>query len=365
MKFNIFKTKNFRYFIPFISVIIALLIGFIIIVLTKDIQTAFNAYKGLWDGSFGRYKSLMNTLVTSTPYILAGLAVAIGFQGGLFNIGAEGQIYIGALISAIVGFKINFLPFPFHTILALVCGFIGGFIWGYIPGYLKARTGAHEVINTIMMNYIAISLVDYLVKNVFNDKTSTIPRTPFIQDSAKVPLLVPHTRLHFGFIIALFLVFSFYLILRYTIWGFQLKTVGLNPRSAFVNGIKIKKTLILTLAISGGIAGIAGSIEVLGLNYSLPAAFVTGYGYDSIAVALLAGNNPLAIVPAGILWGALKNGASLMQLRSGISIDLINIIQALVITFIVADKIIYWLFKLKPEKKPVVMVFTKNWGQIE
>ena len=331
--------------IPILAVFTSLVLGMVIIWASG--ADPLLAYGGLWDGAFGTPKYFSETLVATIPYILAGLAVAVGFKCGLFNIGAEGQLYMGALCSVWVGYSLHGLPPYVHLPLALLAGCVGGAVWGAIPGYLKARTGAHEVINTIMMNYIAAKLVDYLVKNPMKDPAGSVPRTPFIEVSAQLPQILPPHRLHWGLAIAVIAAFLVYWLLWKTTIGFEIRTVGANPSAARYAGISIGRNFVIAMALSGTLAGLGGAGEVLGLNYNLPAAFSTGYGFDSIAVALLAKSHPIGILPAAFLFGALRNGASLMQLRSGIPIDLIGIVQALVIIFIAADQIIRWVYRIR------------------
>jgi simple sugar transport system permease protein len=262
-----------------------------------------------------------------------------------------------------VGFGLQGLPGWLHLSLALGAGAAGGAIWGAVPGYLKARFGEHEIINTIMMNYIAVNLVDYMVKNTLRDPAASFDRTPYILDSAHLPRLFGQDfRLHAGFILAIGAAFFVYWLLSRTRFGFEVRTVGANPGAARYAGMSLARTTVLVMALSGGLAGLAGAGEVLGLKHNLPAVFSSGYGFDSIAVALLAKSNPLAIIPAAFLWGGLRNGAGLMQVRSGISIDLINVIQAIVIVLIAAEPIVRFIYRLKPGRRAEA-IFTRSWGK--
>ena len=348
------------FLVPVLAVFTALLIGAVVIWASGHDVVA--AYRGLFEGSWGSPRAIAETLVLVTPYTLAGLAVALGFRCGLFNIGAEGQFYMGALLSVIVGFAIHGLPVYIHLPLAMVAGAFGGALWGAIPGFLKAKVGAHEVINTIMMNYIGVKIVEYLVKKQLLDPTSTLDRTPYILPTAELPPLIPGFRLHAGFIVAIIAVFVVFWLLWKTTTGFEIRAVGANPTAAKAAGMSITKNFVLAMTFSGLLAGLAGAGEVLGLNHNLPAAFVSGYGFDSIAIALIAKSHPFGVMPAAFLWGTLRNGAGLMQLRAGISVDLINIIQALVIMFVAADEIIRWLYRLKPKEEITEVVFTRGWG---
>ena len=350
----------FSALVPLLAILTALVIGALIIWATGANVAA--AYGGLFLGAFGGLTAITNTLVESTPFMFAGLAVALGFKCGLFNIGAEGQLGIGAICAAVAGFSIKGLPAFIHLPLALTIGALGGALWGAIPGFLRARTGAHEVIVTIMMNYISIRLTDYLIKNPFRDTTSSAPRTPFIAAAAELPLLLgPNYRLHVGFLIAIVMAFFINWLLNRTTTGFEIGTVGANPDAAKYAGMSITRNFVLAMAMSGALAGLAGATTVLGVEHNLKSSFSAGYGFDSIAVALLARSNPIAIIPAAIFWGALRNGAGLMQLQSGISINLINIVQALVIIFVAAPDIIRAIYRI-PKTGDQQAVFTRGWG---
>jgi len=364
-----------------LAVFTAVLIGAIIIWLTVawDLRTAgepwsevipratnfvLAAYGGLFEGAIGSPKAIATSLTYCTPYILAGLAVALGFQCGLFNIGAEGQLFMGALAATFVGFTLTGLPIYVHLPLAIAAGLLAGAIWGAIPGLLKATTGAHEVINTILMNYIAVKTVDYLVKNPLKDPAASLDRTPFVAESARYPLLLPRYELHAGFLVAIAAIFFVWWFLFKTTWGFEIRTVGASPSAARYAGMSVSRNFVLAMGMSGALAALAGIGIVMGRpsEYALKAAFSSGFGFDSIAVALLAKSHPFGIFPAAFLWGALRNGAGLMQVRAqGISIDLVNIIQALVIMFIAADQIIRWLYRLR-QRREAEVVFTRGWG---
>lgn len=307
---------------------------------------------------------LSESLVSATPYIFAGLAVALGFKCGLFNIGAEGQIYIGALTAAFVGFTFTGLPWIIHAPLTLLAAALGGAIWAGIPGYLKARTGAHEVINTMMMNYVAFNLADYLLNGPMKRGGSTgfIPISRDIQPSAFLPKFFPDPiRLHAGFLLALAVAACVYLFLWRTTLGFELRTVGANLRAAKYAGISVTRNFILAMALSGALAALAGAGEVMGVNHNIAQGFSPGYGYDSIALALMGGSNPLGVVLAALLFGALRNGATDMQALAGIPIDIVSIVQAFVIMFVAAPAIIRWIYRLKAGGG-FQAIFTHGWG---
>jgi len=351
--------------IPFLAILTALIVGGIIIKFVGG--DPILAYKGLIEGAFGSKKALSETAVWATPYIFAGLAVALAFKGGLFNIGAEGQLAVGATLTALVGYALPAwlgfdLPAYILLPLALIAGMIGGAIWAGIPGALKAYTGGHEVINTIMMNYIALNTISFLLNGAMKDKspTNVIARTPLIAESARIPPIFDGLRVHWGFVLALVVAFLIWWLLNKTTFGFEIRTVGLNPDAAKYAGINVKRIIILTMALSGMLAGLAGSIEVTGLNYRHQLGFSIGYGYDAIAIALLGRSQPLGVVLAAILFAAMRNGATRMQFLTQMPVDLISVIQALILLFVAADAIVRYIYRIKSKGEQVVL--TRGWG---
>ena len=302
------------------------------------------------------------SLVATAPYIFAGLAVALGFRCGLFNIGAEGQLFIGALASVWVGYSIRGLPWVIHLPLALLAGAVGGAIWGAIPGYLKARTGAHEVINTIMLNYVAFRLSDYMLTGPMQ-RSGYNPVSPPIERSAWLPRFFPTPlRFHAGFFLALAVAAVVYVFLWKTTWGFEIRTVGANPFAARYAGISVTRSFVLAMALSGALAGLAGANEVLGVNHYLAQGFSSGYGFDSIALALLGKSHPVGVVLASLLWGLLRAGAFRMQSRARIPVDIIGIIQAMVIVFVAAPAVVRWIYRIRAREEAGEVVFTRGWG---
>jgi simple sugar transport system permease protein len=302
------------------------------------------------------------SLAAITPYILAGLAVAVGFKCGLFNIGAEGQFGIGALCSAFVGYSIKGLPWFIHLPLALLAGAAGGAIWGAIPGYLKAVTGAHEVVNTIMMNYISFSLGDWLLNGPMK-APGFRPVTPVIQDSAMLPRFFPAPlRFNWGFILALAIAALVYWFLFKTTMGLEIRAVGANPDGARYAGMNIVKNFILAMTISGALAGLAGATQVLGIDHWVSQNFSSGYGFDSIAIALLGQSHPFGVVLAAGLWGFLRSGATNMQSMAGVPLDVISIIQGLVVIFVAAPAVIRWIYHIRLARTETT-VLTRGWGK--
>jgi ABC-type uncharacterized transport system permease subunit len=305
---------------------------------------------------------LTESLVAATPYIFGGLSVALGFRVGLFNIGAEGQIFIGAIFATFVGYSITGLPWFIHMPLAFLAGAVGGGLWGFIPGWLKAKTGAHEVINTIMMNYIAFRLSEWLLRGPMQRPESFNPVSPMIEDSAKLTrFFASPIRFHAGFFLALAVAWLVWWLLFKTKWGFYWRSVGSNPRAARYAGMNVPLAIIIAMTLAGALAGMAGGSEVLGVNYNLAMAFSSGYGFDSIALALLGRSHPLGVVLSALMFGALRNGATQMQLAAGIPIDIISILQAMILIFIAAPAIIRTIYRLK-EPDEEEEIFVGSWG---
>ncbi len=302
------------------------------------------------------------SLTTATPYIFAGLAVALGFRCGLFNIGAEGQFFIGALGAAFVGYSISGLPAFLHLPLALLGGALAGAVWGAVPGYLKARFGAHEVVNTIMMNWIAFRLSDWLLTGPMQ-AAGFRPVTPNIKMTAALPRFFEDPlRFNWGFILALVMAYVVYWLLFKTTIGFEIRAVGANPDGAKYAGINVVRNFVLVMTLSGALAGLAGTAQVLGVDHWVGQGFSAGYGFDSIALALLGKSHPLGVVLAALLFGFLRSGATRMQSLAGIPIDIISIIQGLVIIFVAAPALIRWLFRI-PVPTAEETVLTRGWGK--
>jgi len=351
--------------IPILAILTAVIIGGVIIKWVGG--DPILAYKGLIEGSFSSAKTLSETAIWATPYIFAGLAVALAFKGGLFNIGAEGQLAVGAVFSSLIGYALpgwlGFdLPAIIHLPLAILVGALMGGLWAGIVGWLKAYTGGHEVINTIMMNYIALNTTSFLVNGVMKDPspTNVIARTPLIAESARIPTIFEGLRVHWGFVLALLMAYFIWWLLNKTTLGFEIRTVGLNPDAAQYAGINVKRIIVLTMVLSGMLAGLAGSVEVTGLNYRHELGFSQGYGLDAIAIALLGKSHPLGIVLASILFAAMRNGATRMQFLTQLPVDLISVLQALILLFVAADTIIRYIYRIKSKGERVVL--TRGWG---
>jgi general nucleoside transport system permease protein len=370
--------------VPILSLVTALVVGAIVIILSDPaflekvgsnpgaaiaagLGSVGGAYGGLLSGALGNpfrdIGPVTETLLRATPLMFAGLAVALGFRAGLFNIGAEGQIYIGGLFATAVGISFPDLPLLIHLPLAVLAGFVGGAVWGFIPGILKARTGAHEVITTIMLNYVSYSIVDLALRQVFFQLPGRDdPISKSILPSATLPRLLPDERLHWGLILALIAAVAVWWLLFRSTRGFEFRAVGLNPSAARYAGMNISRTVVLTMMISGGLAGLAGASEIVGTNLRLTPNFSPNWGFDAIAIALLGASRPVGVVVSAILFGALRAGATPMQAQTGIPIDLVVVIQGLVILFIAAPALVREIYRIKIEKTTGTEVFSKGWG---
>ncbi len=312
----------------------------------------------------GALRGPSDSLVQSVPYIFAGLAVALGFRAGLFNIGVEGQIGVGWIVAAYAGFAFTGLPAEIHLPLAILLGTLAGGLWASIAGVLKARTGAHEVITTIMLNYVVFRASEWLLCGPLEFTQGTC-RTQEIAESAYLPRFLGHpVTLHWGFVLALVAAVITGWFLFKTKWGFELRTVGANPDAARYGGMSVGRTIVLTMFLSGCLAGMAGVIQSLGITHNVALGFQAGYGFDAIALALLGKSHPAGVVSASLLFGMLRAGAGRMQSVAGIPPEIVQIVQALVIVFIAAPEIIRAIYRLrKPKEEEVeVTVFSRGWG---
>ena len=320
---------------PVLAILLALLVsaGFIFLEGANPLQ----AYAALLNGSIGSVAALANTGVRASPLILGGLGVALALRAGLLNVGVEGQIYAGAIGATTIGIMPLPVPGWLHITLALLAAFAAGGIWGLVPGYLKAFRGVSEVVISLMMNYIGIYLASYLVHEPqpLAEKGAFFPESPMILPGAQLPILIPGTSLHAGIILGIVLCLVVYLLLRYTSFGFRIRLMGANPEAARYSGVKINRQILLILVIGSALGGLAGAGEVLGLKLRLFDAFAGGVGYEAVACALLANGNPLGVILAGLFFGALKAGASKMQITVGIATPMATVIQALCVMFVI------------------------------
>jgi len=320
-----------------------------------------NAYVALFEGSifdfgaatFARaIRPITETMTVSIPLIFAGLGLGIGFRAGMFNIGAQGQIILGGIFGAYVGFAWD-LPPVLHLVVAVVAAAVGGALWAAIAGVLKARTGAHEVIVTIMLNNVAVYFVAYLLStSAFQRGKSNNPISPPVKENALFPLLLgSQFRLHAGFLLALVAAgFVWWLMNRSTI-GFEFRAVGSNPSAARVAGISVNATYVWVMVVAGALAGLGGAAQVLGTEKVLTGGVAASFGFDAITVALLGRSKPLGTVFAGLLFGGLRAGGFAMQSRTGTPIDIVLVVQSLIVLFIAAPPLVRAVFRL-PARGP-------------
>ncbi|GAV24247.1 simple sugar transport system permease protein [Carboxydothermus islandicus] len=334
--------------VPILAILAALVLGAILLLFIN--VNPLEAYSVLLFGNLTSLYGISEILVKAVPIIMTGLAFTFAYRTGLFNIGAEGQMYVGAIAAVVVGLKLGHLS-PFLAIpLSLLAALIAGGIWGGIPGLLKAVFGSSEIIITIMLNYVAVYLLSYLVDKPLREKSGFYPQTDMIGENAFLPVLIPNTRLHLGFLIALLFVVLVYIILWRTKLGFELRAVGLNLHAAEYAGIDVRTKMFLALALSGALAGVAGFTEVGGIHHRLLDNFSKGVGFDGIAVALLGQATPFGVVLASLLFGLLQVGANSMQRSVGVPANIVYIIQGLIILFLLGGTILARRYQKKKAK---------------
>lgn len=296
----------------------------------------------IFRGAFGSRNSLLTTLSYATPLILSGLAFAVAKRANIMNLGGEGQIYVGAMVAAVVGTLFPSLPTFLYVPLVLLAAFAAAGIYGGIAGFLDVKFGSNIVIVTIMLNYIAQDFCGYLVAYPLRADENTL-QTKLISEHAVIGRIFSDHQLNGVFFLAIATAFIIALVMKYTKFGFHMKTVGFNRMAAETAGINYKKVTMLTMFLSAGIAGLCGAGQIMGVHYRFIDNFSSGFGFDGIAVAALAANNPIGILVSGILFGGIKAGAMSVNRVASIPMDYISIIQALVIVFIAAPKLIHWM----------------------
>jgi len=339
--------------LPLISIVLALLVGALVIWFSElllpnhqfDWALPLVAYRSLIEGSIGSPSAITQTLVQSTPLILAGLSVALGFKAGLFNIGAGGQFLIGALGAVWMGVIVADQPPVIAIPAAIAAGLAFGAFWGFIPGILKAVSGAHEVVTTIMLNYVAISVLAWAVSGPLKVPGSPSPITHDVGNAA-LPIIIGDTG-HLGIVIAFAMTVVVQWLLFRTTLGFEIRTVGANPDAARYAGMRPRTLIVLTMSLCGLLAGLAGTIVVLGVTHTMTSSFGTTVGFDAIAVALLARSNPYGIIFSGLLFGAMRAGAGLMQINAGLPPELIDVLQATILLFLVTGPVLSRVLRLR------------------
>jgi ABC-type uncharacterized transport system permease subunit len=363
------------------AIVLALLVGAVLIVIgDEEVKSAASyffsapldtisaalsavgdAYHALLVGAVGGVDQISESLTQATPLICGGLAVSLAFRTGLFNIGAQGQLIIGAMFAGWIGFTWH-LPIGVHLLVAVVAGLVGGAIWGGVVGLLKARTGAHEVIVTIMLNYVALYLLQWaLTTRHFKRPGRDDPISPVVDPHAQYPQF-GDTRLHLGFLLALLAaVFVWWLLSRSTI-GFELRAVGANPDASRTAGMSVGRAYVIAMVVAGALAGLAGTQQVLGTDLPLTDGVAASVGFDSITVALLGRGTPLGTVLAGLLFGALNAGGLQMQLQTQTPLTLTTVLQAVIVLFVAAPALVRWVFRFLPKERGAGAVLAKGWN---
>jgi simple sugar transport system permease protein len=380
--------------VTFLAFVLALVVGAILIVVADQptrtsfgyffaapgdtFSNAWNAiasgYSALFRGAIfdprtvdqgigGIFGPISNTLLNAAPLILGGLAVAVAFQTGLFNIGVQGQLILGAIFAGYVGFAWQ-LPIVLHVLVALAAGVLGGALWGGLAGWLKAKTGAHEVITTIMLNYVAVYLLAYLLGvNGFQAPGSNQAISRRVHDTARLPhLFGSELSVHWGLIIALLAAAGVWWLLSRSSLGFSLKTVGANPFAARTAGMGIERSYLAVMLISGALAGLAGCSQILGTNSALTGDIDAGIGFDAITVALLGRGGPWGTVLAGLLFGAFRAGSVVMATDTSTPSEIVSIIEPVLVLFIAAPALVRAVFRLRASRSAGVGQLAKGWN---
>ena len=368
--------------VVFLAIVSALVVGALLVVLSDEaVQHASgyffsrpsdtlsaawtaisNAYIALFQGSIynvhahtfsAGIKPLTNTLTFSAPLIFAGLGLGVGFRAGLFNIGAQGQVILGATMAGYIGFQFH-LPLGIHLAVAVIGAIFGGALWGFIPGLLKATTGAHEVIVTIMLNYVALYGLAWLLSHKsWQVPGSGNPKSPQVDTTAQWPHLFGDSyNLHWGFVVALAAAVGVWWLMERSILGFTFRAVGANPAAATKSGMNVKLTYVLVMVVAGALAGLAGASQVLGTEKALTGGIAGSIGFDAITVALLGRSRPAGIVAAGILFGGLRASGPTLQAQAGLPIDIVLVIQSVIVLFIAAPPLVRFLFQLPDPRHP-------------
>ena len=321
---------------PLIGILLGLLAGAGLIALSGVNPLA--AYAAMLKGAIGSTQSISNVLVRASPLLLAGVGVAIGIKAGLWNIGAEGYMYMGAIGAGVVGIAPLPVPPIVHITLALLAGAVVGGFWGLLPAYLRAYRGVNEVVTTIMMNYVAIFFVSWMVHEPqpMAEPGAFFPMSRILAPTARLPILMTGTSLHPGFILGIAACIFFYLALRFTPFGFRTRMLGANPEAARYAGVNVRRQILVVLLIGAAMGGIAGAVEVMGLKQRVYQDFVAGVGFEAVAVALLAAGNPLGVLAVALFFAGLKAGGSAMSVSTGVGGPMTVVIEALCVIFVIA-----------------------------
>ena len=321
---------------PLLAIILALLVssGLILAVGAQPVV----AFRALFLGAFGNANSLAETLLKATPLLFAALGMCAAFTARIWNIGAEGQLYIGALMTAIVGIYVPMSSKIIAISAVVLASFLAGGVWAAIPGWLKARFGVSEIITTIMMNYVAIFLISYMIHHPLRDPQGYLPQSQTLQASVQLPVLLAKTRLHLGIVLGVIAAFGVYFIFKKTTLGYQMRVVGYNPLAGKYGGMNVSRIILISMLLSGGFAGVAGMVEIAGVHQRLIENISPGYGYTAIVIALLSYLHPLVVVVVSILFAGLMVGADAMQRMAGLPAALAFVVQGLIVLFVLASE---------------------------
>jgi simple sugar transport system permease protein len=343
--------------VTFLALVLAVIVGAVLMLAVG--VNPLDAYWALLRGMYGSWERVAGSAARSVPFVGSALALAFAMRAGLFNIGAQGQLLVGGVTAAWVGSWSWMFDVP--SIIAvpviILAGFVGGALWGGIPGVLRAKTGAHEVISTIMLNSIALFGTTWLINStdplMLRDVDASVPRSNPISPTAYLPELVSsNPPLHAGIFVLIALAVLVWWVLRRTSFGFATTTVGTNPHAAQYAGINVNRMIIVAMLLAGGFAGISAASEVAGTTHVFQPGTFAAMGFDGIAIALLARANPIGILASSFLWGSLLAGAPTMQQEADVSIDVVRIIQAMILLFVAADAIVRWVFRLPTAPQP-------------
>jgi ABC-type uncharacterized transport system permease subunit len=317
---------------PVLSILMALVFGAGLILIAG--VNPIKAYYALFLGAFSDIYSINTTVIKTIPLIFAGLGVSLAFKAGFFNVGAEGQLYLGGAGATLVGLYFHGLPTGLHISLGFMAGFIFGGLWSVVPGFLKIKYQVNEIITCLFMNFIGIILVTFLTTGPLLEPRAPAPMSPEIALTAQLPVIIPNTDIHIGLVLSLVLAIIMYVVFSNTTLGYQVKFIGQNPEACQYAGINLVKSLTWITLVSGGLAGLAGASEIMGIRHRLYANFSPGYGWDAIIVAFLAKSHPIGIVIASLFFGSLRAGAGMMQRLTGVPVDVVFSINGLVILFV-------------------------------
>lgn len=332
-------------------VLTILCISLALILIGKDPRAAFVS---IIDGAFGSRNAFAEVLVKSSPLLLAGLGTAFAFRCQVWNIGAEGQLLIGALAASLVALFLPGLPPVISLVAAIGFAILAGGLWSGLAGFLKVKLGASEIINTIMLNYVALYLINYLLRGPLKDPASYVPQTSIFPDQFLFPLIMPPTRLHIGILLAIVSAIVVYIILWKTPLGYNVIAVGSNPRAARVGGISVAASMVIAMLVSGGLSGLAGANEVFGLHHRLLDGVSAGYGFSAMAVAILGNLHPVGITIFSFIFAALRVGADHMQRQLGVPSSIVYLVEGLLIVFIQGRNLLPLLFShLHPKQTKI------------